>query len=84
MSELKKDINLYGKHFSTPIQEITKQAVDILPVKIKIDQLEKMDQFRINYLPDPEKIFIINNILQTEEGKFFFTFSGKFLNFGNV
>lgn len=49
-------------------EEITKQAVDVLSVKIKIDALEHMAEFRINYLPDPEKIFIVNNALQIEEG----------------
>jgi hypothetical protein len=49
-------------------EEIRKQFVDIILVKIKLDALEHLEEFKFNYLPDPEKIFIINNPLQIDEG----------------
>ena len=50
-------------------KEIRKQVVDVLPVKIKMDALEQMTEFRLNYLPDPEKVFVVNNALNIEEGQ---------------
>ena len=49
-------------------EEIRKQLVDILPVKLKMDGLERMASFRINYLPDPEKVFVVNKGLKVDEG----------------
>ena len=49
-------------------EEIRKQLVDILPVKLKMDGLERMANFRINYLPDPEKVFLVNKGLKVDEG----------------
>jgi len=59
---------LAGRVAIQPDAEIRQRLDDILYVKIKIDHLETSNEFRVNYKPDPDKIFLVNNGLQVNEG----------------